>query len=160
METGGAKLAVDFSLRHGSDGPAEARFVPAWLRDRTRGEGRWHAELMLGGDDERSPLRLSSSLAGVRLDLPGRLGKADSEATELVIDVYAPAERELALDLRLGERLGGVVRLQQVDGEWVERATALNIGSAELPAPQAGVCLLYTSPSPRDQRGSRMPSSA
>lgn len=139
VETGGAKLAVDFSLRHGSDGPAEARFVPAWLRDRTRGEGRWHAELMLGGDDERSPLRLSSSLAGVRLDLPGRLGKADSEATELVIDVYAPAERELALDLRLGERLGGVVRLQQVDGEWVERATALNIGSAELPAPQAGV---------------------
>ena len=34
----------------------------------------------------------------------------------------------------------------------------------ELPAPQplaaACVCLLYTSPSPRDQRGSRMPSSA
>ena len=25
---------------------------------------------------------------------------------------------------------------------------------------QSGVCLLYTSPSPRDQRGSRMPSSA
>ena len=25
---------------------------------------------------------------------------------------------------------------------------------------QAGACLLYTSPSPRDQRGSRMPSSA
>ena len=25
---------------------------------------------------------------------------------------------------------------------------------------QLGVCLLYTSPSPRDQRGSRMPSSA
>ena len=28
------------------------------------------------------------------------------------------------------------------------------------PALQAGLCLLYTSPSPRDQRGSRMPSSA
>ena len=27
-------------------------------------------------------------------------------------------------------------------------------------AVQIGVCLLYTSPSPRDQRGSRMPSSA
>ena len=25
---------------------------------------------------------------------------------------------------------------------------------------QASICLLYTSPSPRDQRGSRMPSSA
>ena len=29
-------------------------------------------------------------------------------------------------------------------------------GAAHLP----GICLLYTSPSPRDQRGSRMPSSA
>ena len=28
------------------------------------------------------------------------------------------------------------------------------------PAPQTATCLLYTSPSPRDQRGSRMPSSA
>ena len=27
-------------------------------------------------------------------------------------------------------------------------------------SPEAGACLLYTSPSPRDQRGSRMPSSA
>ena len=27
-------------------------------------------------------------------------------------------------------------------------------------APHASACLLYTSPSPRDQRGSRMPSSA
>ena len=26
--------------------------------------------------------------------------------------------------------------------------------------PELGICLLYTSPSPRDQRGSRMPSSA
>ena len=29
-----------------------------------------------------------------------------------------------------------------------------------LPAAYPGTCLLYTSPSPRDQRGSRMPSSA
>ena len=31
---------------------------------------------------------------------------------------------------------------------------------AVVPAKQVNVCLLYTSPSPRDQRGSRMPSSA
>ena len=31
---------------------------------------------------------------------------------------------------------------------------------AYLPATPFGICLLYTSPSPRDQRGSRMPSSA
>ena len=30
----------------------------------------------------------------------------------------------------------------------------------ERPKPQNENCLLYTSPSPRDQRGSRMPSSA
>ena len=29
-----------------------------------------------------------------------------------------------------------------------------------VPHPKALICLLYTSPSPRDQRGSRMPSSA
>ena len=32
--------------------------------------------------------------------------------------------------------------------------------AAKLPLPQRIYCLLYTSPSPRDQRGSRMPSSA
>ena len=35
-----------------------------------------------------------------------------------------------------------------------------NSGPSWLTAPVRGVCLLYTSPSPRDQRGSRMPSSA
>ena len=36
------------------------------------------------------------------------------------------------------------------------------VGPAIVPAPldAPGSCLLYTSPSPRDQRGSRMPSSA
>ena len=33
-------------------------------------------------------------------------------------------------------------------------------GSSHLNLPSASFCLLYTSPSPRDQRGSRMPSSA
>ena len=33
-------------------------------------------------------------------------------------------------------------------------------GPARRLTPAAGTCLLYTSPSPRDQRGSRMPSSA
>ena len=32
--------------------------------------------------------------------------------------------------------------------------------SMEVPSPMAGVCLLYTSPSPRDRTRSRMPSSA
>ena len=36
----------------------------------------------------------------------------------------------------------------------------LNIHDSEEAYQQCNVCLLYTSPSPRDQRGSRMPSSA
>ena len=38
--------------------------------------------------------------------------------------------------------------------------TAIAAISAFLFAAQPSICLLYTSPSPRDQRGSRMPSSA
>ena len=34
------------------------------------------------------------------------------------------------------------------------------IATVVLSTEEEGVCLLYTSPSPRDQRGSRMPSSA
>ena len=37
---------------------------------------------------------------------------------------------------------------------------ALTSGATEIDMVQNIICLLYTSPSPRDQRGSRMPSSA
>ena len=39
-------------------------------------------------------------------------------------------------------------------------AAALNLALADAIESDPEVCLLYTSPSPRDQRGSRMPSSA
>ena len=39
------------------------------------------------------------------------------------------------------------------------RKSVLAVGD-EASSPTARTCLLYTSPSPRDQRGSRMPSSA
>ena len=39
---------------------------------------------------------------------------------------------------------------------WVKSSTSQDLGYVE----QLYTCLLYTSPSPRDQRGSRMPSSA
>ena len=41
--------------------------------------------------------------------------------------------------------------------EYVERLSELETGKV---APMAQVCLLYTSPSPRDRTRSRMPSSA
>ena len=52
-----------------------------------------------------------------------------------------------------------------VTGDMVmDPATAAELGLEQFPLigghEGAGTCLLYTSPSPRDQRGSRMPSSA
>ena len=45
--------------------------------------------------------------------------------------------------------------------EFKIRDTLVIFGSARIPSREvAENCLLYTSPSPRDQRGSRMPSSA
>ena len=44
-----------------------------------------------------------------------------------------------------------VTRLAEVESQ---------LDTAELASAQPSRCLLYTSPSPRDQRGSRMPSSA
>ena len=61
------------------------------------------------------------------------------------------------------ERLGNhpkkkeaMVALEQLGGFGLCRAHAVNLGRLIW----ALACLLYTSPSPRDQRGSRMPSSA
>ena len=72
--------------------------------------------------------------------------------------------------LEASEEVGGRVRTADVDGFLLDRGfqvlltaypeaqdvldyDALNLG-------RFAPCLLYTSPSPRDQRGSRMPSSA
>ena len=56
-----------------------------------------------------------------------------------------------------------LVREGEVEDEVARRAVVMekvpNLNITALPAP-ACCCLLYTSPSPRDQRGSRMPSSA
>ena len=51
-----------------------------------------------------------------------------------------------ALAKEFNDILGFIEQLNEVDVEGIE--------------PMTSVCLLYTSPSPRDQRGSRMPSSA
>ena len=55
--------------------------------------------------------------------------------------------------------------LDEIAGTYAGKLTVakLNIDeNQETPAKHGvrGICLLYTSPSPRDQRGSRMPSSA
>ena len=60
--------------------------------------------------------------------------------------------------------LDTVFPTQFIDQETFEKNAFTNIADAlnQIPAFGGGVspCLLYTSPSPRDQRGTRMPSSA
>ena len=51
--------------------------------------------------------------------------------------------------LEASDGVGGRVRTDNVDGFLLDRGFQVLL-----------TCLLYTSPSPRDQRGSRMPSSA
>ena len=62
----------------------------------------------------------------------------------LVRTRLAPKQRKSHKEAQIGARLAGLV------STWIPHA----------PGARAATCLLYTSPSPRDQRGSRMPSSA
>ena len=70
------------------------------------------------------------------------------------------------------EPAGDETGLEVETSEWIDSATTEGIGSNQQVLAAAltddvlnnglnsEACLLYTSPSPRDQRGSRMPSSA
>ena len=53
-----------------------------------------------------------------------------------------------------------VTREQGIDSELARRRSEYHKLKLELDQSMIDLCLLYTSPSPRDQRGSRMPSSA
>ena len=59
---------------------------------------------------------------------------------------------------------GGMIQpdtIEALKGQWIHYIQITLAGAnAETHDAVAGSCLLYTSPSPRDQRGSRMPSSA
>ena len=73
------------------------------------------------------------------VDIMQALRNYDGEVTVIVESLAASAASFIAV--------GGADRV-------------LMRGSSELMIHRAWTCLLYTSPSPRDQRGSRMPSSA
>ena len=66
---------------------------------------------------------------------------------------YLPQEASIFRGMTVQENIEAVVELVEKDKS--KRAEQVDALLGEL-----NICLLYTSPSPRDQRGSRMPSSA
>ena len=98
----------------------------------------------------------SRALAGVDFSLRageihalcGENGAGKSTLMNIIDGIHQPDEGTIALD-------GREVR---IDGP--AHAMRLGIGLVHQEIALCGDCLLYTSPSPRDQRGSRMPSSA
>ena len=56
-------------------------------------------------------------------------------------------------------RAGDTLRIEVLEDSSLNR-TVLVAPDGRISMPQAGTCLLYTSPSPRDRQKSRMPSSA
>ena len=77
--------------------------------------------------------------------------------TEVVLQ-YSP---ESFSDTELDFALECCEAVMEVWGATPERKLILNLpATVEWSTPNVHACLLYTSPSPRDQRGSRMPSSA
>ena len=57
-------------------------------------------------------------------------------------------------------RSGGLMMIGMLGGFVLALVTIFKQHLAKYTVPAYAICLLYTSPSPRDQRGSRMPASA
>ena len=108
------------------------------------------------------------------IDLKSRHGSLDiiivggAEAWE-VADAIAAANIRVILDPlqnlprafeSAGSRLDNINFLEKAGVDYaISNLTSLGVTKPATLSQHAG-CLLYTSPSPRDQRGSRMPSSA
>ena len=88
------------------------------------------------------------------------------ELGEKGVNVSDERKEESRHIVRLDVRIGRVVIRDQFEWDLSERMNNADAFAERLCADlglnteHVGSCLLYTSPSPRDQRGSRMPSSA
>ena len=87
----------------------------------------------------------------------------DNEAREAVGDYKAgwhdPENATIRFDFGLSEKVVRDISELKNEPEWM---TEIRVKAYRhfIERPMPTCCLLYTSPSPRDQRGSRMPSSA
>ena len=97
---------------------------------------------------------------GQRVGLVGRNGSGKSTLLRVLAGIYTPTQGEL----RVRGRISSMFNLNLgVQPEATGRENVIIRGLVKgwrYSEIEARICLLYTSPSPRDQRGSRMPSSA
>ena len=123
--------------------------VDAYTRRRSLGVGsfRFKSE---GGSDYLSDLNeMLSEAEALNVDATTLVEEAE-EREEASNNAKTVAVAALVMHM-----LGGVVQcLFVVDPEWAHDGELQGLRG------EGKTCLLYTSPSPRDQRGSRMPSSA
>ena len=96
-------------------------------------------------------------------------GYAQSSQEEIITNFHADIEVQQNGDLIVTETISVEARQQQIRRgifrdfplTFVDnKGKTQKVGFKILSITRDGDCLLYTSPSPRDQRGSRMPSSA
>ena len=74
--------------------------------------------------------------------------------THVFVEYFIPE-----VDRRLAETGNYQIRWNKAFGGTIAKTRGV-LDSLQYDLADIGICLLYTSPSPRDQRGSRMPSSA
>ena len=142
----GAHMPPEHTLRS-----ASSHYLP---------ERRFNGQLPTSRGDA---VKLASWMQG---ELLGLQGLGEGEALNRARAVYSIAFREAARQVSVhcaerGRVLTSIFAAHSLllDEALGEREAAL-AAAAAAQAQLAGACLLYTSPSPRDQRGSRMPSSA
>ena len=154
-----AALKIDqFSLL--DDGECDARIDAAkrLLGDRL---------VILGHHYQRNEVYKHAQLTGDSLKLSRLAAETDAEFIVFcgvhfmaeVADIVTFGKRTVVLpDLAAGCSMADMANLAKVRKCWAELSEILD--PDEMVTPVTYICLLYTSPSPRDQRGSRMPSSA
>ena len=156
--------AADEVVKAGADKGFELWAIQADVRDKETAD-KTIAEIV----EKWGSLDILVNNAGIIKD--GLLATMDAQQWQDVIDTNLTSVFnfcQAATRQMMGQRYGRIINMSSV------AADVSNPGQANYAASKGGVegftrcvatelarrCLLYTSPSPRDQRGSRMPSSA
>ena len=179
-----AKTAVDKAATEGAD-----RYAPESLQSAQAARAALDAELKAQEDkwvksyDKAKELAVAAKAAGDKAaaDAVAAKAKADAVAAKARADAAAARARAKVAPVRVGGQIKPPTKVKDVKPVYPAIAQSAGVtGSVTIEATigedgkvsdakvvrsvalldQAALCLLYTSPSPRDRQKSRMPSSA